>query len=171
MLHVYIISPWNVYLMKLLVAKLASRDRKACRNAPCMFGHPHMFGCPTYVWMPPCLDTPHVHLDAPVCFDDVWMPLYIHNTKKACFVRLKGCPHAPIHLDSPICLDAPCMFGCALYVWMAPICLDTPTYVWMPPVCLDIPHMIGHPHVFGCPPVYLDACCTYTTQKKHALSD
>ena len=38
-------------------------------------------------------------------------PLYIHNTKKTCFVRIKGCPYAPIHLDAP-------------YVWLPPICLD-----------------------------------------------
>ena len=32
--------------------------------------------------------------------------------------------------------------------------------------------MFGHPHMFGCPHMFgrcLDACCTYTTQIKHAL--
>ena len=111
-------------------------------------------------------------------------PLYIHNIKKTCFVRVKGCPYAPyIWMPPyvwmpPICWDAPvCLDAC--YVWMAPcildapiwlpvcldnpICLDAPVcigipYVWMPPICLDTPHM------FRCP-------CTYTTQRKHALSD
>ena len=107
-----------------------------CLNAPLyvwispMFGHAYMFGCPLYVW---------------VMFG---CPLYIHNTKKACFVRLRGCPYAPYIWIPPICLDAPCMFewphmfgqpphmfGCS------PACLDIPhvwacLYVWMPPECL-----------------------------------
>ena len=117
---------------------------------------PHTFGCPS------------VCLDAPICLDGplyVWMPhmpscmlghphmfgcpLYMHNTKKACFVRVRGCPYAPIHLDAPLYVwmppyvwMAPCMFGC-------PICL---------PVCLDTL-------------ICLDAPCTCTTQRKHALSD
>ena len=94
-------------------------------------------------------------------------PLYMHNTKKTCFVRLRGCLYATIHLDT-------------LYVWMPP-CLDGPLYVWTPPIfalfhmfgcslCLDtplygwMPHMFGHPpvcldalHMFGCPTVCLDA--------------
>ena len=37
--------------------------------------------CPPYVWMPP-----------------------VHTSHKACFVRLRECPYAPIHLD------ALCMF-------------------------------------------------------------
>ena len=63
---------------------------------------PHMFGC----------------------------PLYIQNTKKACFVRLRGCPYASIHLDAPICLNAPCMLG-QPHIFRCPICLDD---VWMHPV-------------------------------------
>ena len=88
--------------------------------------------CHLYVWTSP----------------NVWIPLYvlvmfgcilyIHNTKKACFDRLRVCPYAPIHLD------APCIFRWPPYVW-------TPPHVWMPPVCLDIPHMFGHHHMFGCP--------------------
>ena len=105
---------------------------------------PHMFGC----------------------------PLYIHNTKKACFVRLRGCPYASIYLDAPICLNAPhmppCMFGCPCmlgcplyaltppYVQMPPICLDD---VWMPPVhtqhkermLCQIKGVYIWPHTFGCP--------------------
>ena len=140
-----------------LVAKSASRDRKACRNAPCMFGHPHMFESPLYAWTSPiCLDAPRYVLMMFGC------PLYIHNTKKACFVRLRGCPYAPIHLD------APCMFGCSLYVQMAPICLDTPhifgcpLYVWMPLVCSDGPHMFGHPTYVWMPPVCLDSPHVWT---------
>ena len=29
-------------------------------------------------------------------------PMYIHNTKKASFVRLRGCPYVPLHLDAPV---------------------------------------------------------------------
>ena len=108
--------------------------------------------------MPPYTWTTPICLDAPIYLDDVWMPpvhtqhkesmlcqtkevsiwphtcgcpLYINNTKKACFVRLRGCPYAP-------------------YIWMAP-------YVWMPPVCLDAPCMFRCHHMFGCPTVCLDA--------------
>ena len=59
-------------------------------------------------------------------------PLYIHNTKKACFVRLRGCPYAPIHLDP--------------HVWMPPVCLDAP-YVWMGPLYVWMPHMPPSKHV------------------------
>ena len=75
-----------------------------CLDATCMFGHLLYLWMAQYVWTPP------------VCLDNVWMPPYIHNTKKACFVRLRECPYAAIHLD------APCMFGC-------PISLDGPLYV------------------------------------------
>ena len=115
-----------------------------------------------YVWMPPvCSDGPHMFGHPAICLDApmyVWMMfgclVYIYNTKKACFVRLRGCPYAPIHLDTPICLDAPCMLQ------MAPISLDTPTYVWMPlylwisPICLDTPICLDAPMyvwmIFGC---------------------
>ena len=103
-----------------------------------MFGHPHMFVCPMYVWISP------ICLDAPCMFG--WMMfgslLYIYNTNKACFVRLRGCPYAPIHLYAP-------------YVWI-------PLYVWAP-LSLDAPCMFGHSHMFGCPhmfgwlPICLDA--------------
>ena len=91
---------------------------------------PHMFGCPLYVWTPP-----YVWM-----LPYVWMmfgcPLYIHNTKKACFVRLRGCPYAPIHLDAPIC-------------WMPPVCLDEP-------ICLDTPCMFVYPTCLHTP-ICLDA--------------
>ena len=57
--------------------------------------------------------------------------LYLHNTKKACFVRLMGCPDAPIHLGTP-CLDGPLYVWMPPYVWIPPVCLDAPQYVWMP---------------------------------------
>ena len=114
-------------------------------GCPHVWTPPHMFGCPLYVLMM------------------FGCPLYIHNTKKACFVRVRGCPCAPIHLDAP-------MFGCPLYVWMAPICLDittcfdAPLYVWMPAVHIQhkenmlcqtkgvsiCPHTFVCP-MFGCP--------------------
>ena len=108
----------------LLVAKPTLQDRKACRNAPCMFGHPHMFGCPLYVLMM------------------FGCPLYICKTKKACFVRLRGvsiCPNTfgcPHMFGWPPYVWTPHMFGCPLYVWISPICLDTPISL-IPPVCLD----------------------------------
>ena len=34
---------------------------------------------------------------------------------------------------------------------------ECPLYVWMSPICLDTPHMSGCPHMFGHPPVCLDA--------------
>ena len=127
-------------------------------------------------------------------------PLYIHNRKKACFVRLRGCPYdphtfgchpvcldaticldappvylnAPVCLDAAICVDTPCMFGYPPCVWI-PTCMIghphvcIPPYVWMPPVCLgaplcwkpsvwlDAPTCLDALHLFGCPPVCLDA--------------
>ena len=145
-----------------------SLDAPIC--LPVWLDTPIHFGAP-YVWMP------HVCLDAPICLDDVWMPpvqtqhkesllcqtrgvhmhpyiwmaLYINNTNKACFVRLRGVHMPPIHLDNPCMFrcchmfghphmfGCPCMFGC-------PLCLDTPLYGQMPPTCLNTPCM------FGCPP-------------------
>ena len=152
-------------------------------------GKTHFAGWPLYVWMPPYVWMFPVCLDAPIC-------LYTPH--------MFGCPHVwtPPCFDAPCmfghltCLDVPCMFGHFPYVWMPPICLDTPC------ICLDIPCMFGHPiclntpicldapHVWmahilkGCPyapntfippyvwtpSIFLDAPCTYTTQRKHALS-
>ena len=83
-----------------------------------MFGCPHIFG-----W---CLDAP-VHTqhkerilcqtkEVSTCPHTSACPLYINNTKKACFVRLRGCPYAPTDLDVTICLDTTYMLGCHLYV-------------------------------------------------------
>ena len=85
------------------------------------------------------------------------------NTKKPCFVRLRGCLYA-LHFETPMLLDT------SLYVWTTPICLDVPAcmsgslHVW------TLPHMFGHPlyvwmHqnvwtppcMFGCPLVCFDA--------------
>ena len=131
----------------------------------------------------------------------VWMPP-VHTQHKACFVRLRGCPYAPIHLDAlrrldtpvcvnaPLCLDAPCMFGwphmlpcmfghphmfgcpCMLghpHIFRCPLCLDD---VWMPPVYTQHKKAC-FVRLRGCPyaPIYVDAPCTSTTQRKHALSD
>ena len=107
--------------------------------SPCMFGHPHMFGCPLYAWKPPiflddvCMppvQTQHKERmfcqtkGVSICPYTLGCPLYIHKTKKACFVRLIGHLYAPIHLDAP--------------------------YVWIPPVYLDAPSMFRCHHMFGC---------------------
>ena len=82
-------------------------------------------------------------------------PLYIHNTKKACFVKLRGCPYAPIHLDAPcmfecppVCLDTPCLYS--------PQCLDAP-YVWTPLCMVGCPHIFGHPLYVWMPSICLAA--------------
>ena len=75
--------------------------------SPYIFGCPCMFGCPLYVWM---------------MFGSL---LYIYNTKKPCFVRLRVYPMPPYICMAPYVWMPPCMFGCPLYALM-------PTYVWMP---------------------------------------
>ena len=117
-------------------------------------------------------------LDAPIYLDDVWMspvhtqhkerilcqtkkvstcphtsacPLYINNTKKACFVSLRGCPYAPIDLDATICLDTTCMLGCHLYVYMLPYVWRHPLYVWMPPYVWIPPYVWTPLHVWLSP--------------------
>ena len=82
-----------------------------CFDAPICLDTTHMFGYPQYVWTPLY----------------VWImfgcPLHIHNTKKSCFVTLRECPYAPIHLDAPCCLlliHAMYSGGlCALWVLLA----------------------------------------------------
>ena len=148
-----------------------------CLDVPYLWMTPCTFGCPQclpvcldipigldapYVWMPlVCLDTP-IGLDVP----HVWMmfgcPLYIHNTKKACFVILRGCQYAPMHLDASICLDAPpvclntpiCLDGPCMFGW--PICLDIPCmfgcpHIWTTPICLDAHLYVWTSPMFGCP--------------------
>ena len=95
-----------------------------CLNAPCMFGQPQCLDAPIYlddVWLPP-VHTQHKERilcqtkEVSTCPHTSRCPLYINNIKKACFVRLRGCPYAPIDLDATICLDTTCMLGCHLYV-------------------------------------------------------
>ena len=103
-----------------------------CLDASCMFGHPHMFGYSPYVWMMfGCL-------------------LYIYNTKKACFVRLRGCPYAPhTFVCPPVCLDAPICLDTLLYVWMTHMFGFTPCMFLMPQ-CLDNPLQVLGTPLFGC---------------------
>ena len=149
-----------------------------------MFGYPICWDAPIcfdtllYVWMPPY----------------VWKMfgclLYMYNTNLSDWGGFPydphtfGCPHMFGHPNMFGCPSfiyyTPCMFGCPIY-------LDNPLYVWMPsifghpPVCLDAPiclealeylwillYVWMSPCTFG---RWLDACCTYTTQRKHALSD
>ena len=156
---------------------------------------------PLYVWTPPiCLFAPYVwmpyvhtqHKESMLCqTKGVSICPTCLETPSVCWMAFL-CLHGPLYVwMPPICLVVHCMFGylhmfgCPLYVWVP--------YVWMPPVFLDNPHMSGHPPVcldaslyvwaspmFGClpcvdAPLYvwrcLDASCTYTTQRKHALSD
>ena len=87
---------------------------------------------PLYGWTSPHVWTPPVYLDVlhmfgfPCVFGcgypNIWQcpnvlgASKINITKKACFVRLRGCPYAPIDLDATICLDTTCVLGCHLYV-------------------------------------------------------
>ena len=163
-------------LIILLVAKPTLWDRKVCRNAPCMFGHPI------------CLDTPDICLD-----DHLYVlmmcgcPIHTQH-KESMFCQTKGCPYVPIYLDAPyvwmhllyvlmppyvwtpptfwmalLCLDAPCMFGNPLHVLMSPPCLDTP-------ICLDGPIFLdAHlyvwilPYVWMSPSLFVDPICMDAT--------
>ena len=123
---------------------------------PHMFGCPHMFGHPLHVWMPPvCLETPYV-----------WMPHVC--TPPVC---LDATPYV---WNAPVCLDIPHMFGCPMFRW--PLYNLTPYFVRLGG-CPYAPNTFVHPHMFGHPPyvcllpICLDTPCTYTRQRKHALSD
>ena len=112
--------------------------------APCMVECPHMCGHPLYVWMPPMFG----------CYLYVWMPPCVW-TSSVCLYNVWMPPVHTQHKESMLCHTkgvsiCPHTFGC-------PSCLDTP-------ICLDVPHMFQHPAVC------LDVHCTYTTQRKHALS-
>ena len=100
-----------------------------CLDTPMCFNASVCLDAPK-AWIPPCLDVTCTYTKrmlyqtkgVSICPHTCGCPLYIHNTKKRCFVRLRACPYAPIQLDVPICLDAPCMlehphmFGCPLYI-------------------------------------------------------
>ena len=65
----------------------------------CLDMAPVCLDAPLYVWMPPvCFGhSPYVWMH-PICLHDVWMPLYMYNTKKPPVFRLRGCPDTPIHV-------------------------------------------------------------------------
>ena len=141
---------------------------------------------PLYVWMPPiCLDTPHIF----VCLHMFGCSLTYTTQRKHALSDLGGVCMPPYICKPlyvwmpPICLDTPhifvClhMFGCSLTYTtqrkhalsdLGGVCMPPyickPLYVWMPPICLDTPHIFVCLHMFGC-------SLTYTTQRKHALSD
>ena len=134
------------------------------------------------VWMPP-LHTEHkVSMlcqtkGVSICPHTFGCPLYLNNTKKTCFVQLKGCPYAPIHLYAPCMFRCCHMFGCTPYMFGClhmfghPIYLDAHLYIWTPPyvctlpICLMLPVCLGAPcvwtplcmvrclHMFGHPPM------------------
>ena len=108
------------------MAKATSWDRKACRNVPCMFGHPV------------CLDPPNICLDDPL-YVLMMFGCPIHTQpKESMLCQTKGCPYVPRHLD------APCVWMYLLYVLMLPYIWTPPTF-WMPLLCLDAPCMFGNP--------------------------
>ena len=133
---------------------------------PPMFGHlsmvgcHHMFGHPLYVWMPSiCLADPCIigccqmyggiqrYEEHPNIWvhPNVWgaygHPLSL--TKHAFFMLYMYSRHPNI-FQTCMCLDVPpvCL--------NAPVCLDAPIF-------LDEPCMFWCPHMFGWPPVCLDA--------------
>ena len=82
----------------------------------------------------------------------------IYNTKKVCFIRLRGCPYAPIHLDAPvclntpICLDVPRTFGCQHTIWQHPnIQWGSQTYGGYPNIQGVSKHVGVSNHTEGCP--------------------
>ena len=129
----YVCIPSYVWMSPVCLSAPICLDTPVSLHAPyvwtplCMFGCPHMFGCtpcmfgcPSYVWMASCMFGCLFMFGCPHMFGQplyVWMmfgcPLYIHNTKKACFVILSRCPYVPIHLDAPYVWIPPCMFECS----------------------------------------------------------
>ena len=76
---------------------------------------PPIIICPPYIWTPPYVQRILI-----------W---YLFSYIIKCFPTLEvdmggssglGC------VQMPPMFIYPCMFGCCLYVWMPPICLDTP---------------------------------------------
>ena len=119
--------------------------------------HPHVWKLP-YVWM-----HPHIVWQSMLY---LWVmfgcPLYIHNTKKACYVTLRGYPYAPIHMDDPICVNAPYMLGCPNMSGWPPVYggtskhLDTPWGIACIPCLVAFKHMFGMPNCMGaCPHVWV----------------
>ena len=91
---------------------------------PCMFGHPHMFGCPHM------FGHPHMFGCVPICLE------------------------LPYVCTPPICLVVPCILCAPyvwtpLCMVRCPTCLDNPLYVWMLSICLTSPCMFGCPQMYG----------------------
>ena len=157
---------------------------------PNLWRHPNVWGiwttpefdkacflCVAYVQGAPlCLDAPWICVDTPMfgCPHMFGCPLYIHNTRKACFVTLRVVHMPHVWMPSYVWM-APCMFECPhmfgqypyvcfpLYVWTPPVCFDAPLYVWMPTVHTQhkesmLCHTKGFPYVsyVWTPPVCLD---------------
>ena len=77
--------------------------------------------------------------------------LYIYNTKKACFVRLRGCPYALHTFGCPHIFGCPCMFGHPPYVWTSLTPLDVPIHL-VASKHTGGPNMWGSSnHIEGCP--------------------
>ena len=139
-----------------------------CFDAPIWLDTTHMFRCPLDAHMFRC--TPCMFGSLPVCLDTPNIFGCPHTF--GCIPCIFGCPHmldtSCVFGHPSVCLDAPsCMFGCPHMFGYSPVCLATlcfeyPEYVWTLPYGWMPPCMFGR---------CLDACCTYTTQRKHALSD
>ena len=110
---------------------------------PSMFGYPHMFGHPTYIWMHTvCLDLPHMFGCSPVCFDDFWMPPVHTQHKRSMLCQTKGvflCPHT---FGCPHIFRCPCIFGHLTYVWMSLIPLDATIHL------ATSKHTVGQPNIW-----------------------
>ena len=76
-------------------------------------------------------------------------PLYIHNTKKACFFRLRGCTYALFTLMPPVCLDANKCMGHPK-VWGYVNIGGVRMYWGHPNICRVSKHMGASKHM-GCP--------------------
>ena len=77
---------------------------------PCIFGHPYVWMLSEYVWTPPYVWMPPYVWITPYVWKMFGCLLYIYNTKKACFVRLMGCPHVPHTFGHPHMFGCPHMF-------------------------------------------------------------
>ena len=121
-------------------------DAPICFDDPICLDDPSMLGCPLYVWIHPIFGCPPVCLDTPVClgaflcFSATCMfgcPLYMHNTKKACFVRVRG-----IHMIQ--------------YIWVPPVHKQQKESMFCQNKGESIcPHTFGCSHMFGFPLVCL----------------
>ena len=138
-----------VWLLKQLVAKPASRERKIGRE------------CPLNIWMAPYVWTPPICLDVLLYF---WMPPFVWKTLI--------CLDAPCMFGHPNMLEAP-ISGCPQYVWTPP-CVCMPCMFGHPhmighPICLDAPIYLDGPIQFDTP-ICLDApcICMPPTNRKHS---